>query len=261
MAASRRPADGQVPVNVLTRLFFGWSLVWIGVSTAICASGYLLCRLVSREPALFSWWTRAWGRLMFFFMGLRISCEGFERIDRSAPCVLAANHQNGLDIPLVALALPMTFSFVAKAELEHAPFLGAALKASPSVFVDPRDPRRSIESLRKAGREIREGTSVLVFPEGARSYDGRMTAFRKGAFQLAFEAQVPMIPVTIVDAVAVFNEKKRAARPGRIRVVVGEPVGLAGLDRRSLPGVMETVRDRVAGPLPPSWRNPPEPVP
>lgn len=261
MAAARRPADGQVPVNILTRLFFGWSLVWIGVSTAICATGYLACRLVWRAPGVFSWWTRAWGRMMFFFMGLRVSCEGFDRIDRSGPCVLAANHQNGLDIPLVALALPMTFGFVAKAELESAPFLGAALKYSPSVFVDPRDPRRSVESLRRAGREIREGTSVLVFPEGARSYDGRMTGFRKGAFQLAFEAQVPMIPVTIVDAVGVFNEKEWAARPGRIRVVVGEPVNLAGLDRRSLPAVMETVRERVALPLPAAWRNPPAPVP
>lgn len=256
-----RTKMGLVPVNGRTRVFFGWSLFWITISTVLCSVGYLASRVFDRSTRNFAWWTAAWARMMFFFMGVRVVCEGGDRIDPSGPVVLAANHQNGLDIPLVSLALPIAFGFVAKAELARVPFLGAAIRFSPSVFVDPTEPRRTLESMRRAGAEIRSGSSVLVFPEGARSYDGKLAEFRRGAFQLALEAGVPIVPVTIVDAVCVFDERAKVARPGTIRVVVHEPVSLDGMTRRQLPEIMDRVRTAMAGPLPAAWRNPSEDLP
>ncbi len=255
MPEPRTTPPAQVPVNLFTRSFYVFALLWGGLCTAFCATGYLVSRRFRPTPDVFAWWARAWGRSMFGVLGVRVVCEGFERVDPARPCVFAANHQNALDIPVAAIALRRPFGYVAKAELETAPFLGAALRSSPSVFVDSRDARRSVESLRRAGRTIREGTSVLVFPEGARSYDGRLGPFRRGAFQLALEAGVNLVPVTIVDAVSVFNETRWAARPGVIRVVVGEPVALDGVDRRRLSEILSLVRERVAAPLPAEWRG------
>jgi len=193
---------------------------------------------------------------MMRMMGIRVRAEGLAHLDGTAPCVLVANHQNGLDIPVVADCLPVPFGFVAKAELERVPFLGAALRYSPSVFVTRSDPRRSLESMRRAAARIRAGSSVLVFPEGARSYDGQMSAFQKGAFQLAVESGVPIVPVTILDGPAVFNEKRRVSRPGVIHVVVHAPIPLEGLTRRDVPELMERVYAIVTAPLPPAWRIP-----
>lgn len=246
----------QVPITPWTRLHFAWSVAWVAILTALFAVGYLVTRLARPTAAHFAWWSRHWGRSMMRMMGIRVETSGLHHIEPGTPYVFVANHQNGLDIPVVADCLPVPFGFVAKAELERVPFLGAALRYSPSVFVDRTDGRRTLESMRSAGEEIRSGSSVLVFPEGARSYDGRMGPFQKGAFLLAVEAGVPMVPLTIVDGPGVFNEKRRVSRPGVIHVVVGEAIALEGVSRRDIPSLMERTARAIAEPLPEDWRNP-----
>jgi 1-acyl-sn-glycerol-3-phosphate acyltransferase len=173
------------------------------------------------------------------------------------PCVLLANHQNGMDIPAVAAVLPIDFGFVAKAGLENSPLLGPALRNSPSVFVDRRDPRRSLESLKRAAGQVRDGNSVLVFPEGKRSYSGHLGTFMKGAFVLAVEAGVPLVPISIVDSAARYDESRWASRPGVIHLVVGKPIPLSGMTRKDIPDLMRQAREAIAAELPEEWRNPP----
>lgn len=250
------PLPPELRASFWTRLHFAWSVVWIGICTVVCAIGYLVNHLFHRSPHVFSWWAAAWGRSMFLFTGIRVVVEGVDQIARDTPVVFLANHQNGLDIPVVAAVLPVSFGFVAKAELENVPFLGWVLSNSPSVFVDRADPRRSLESIQRAGAQIRDGSSVLIFPEGQRSYDGRLGPFMKGAFLLAVESGVPLVPVTIVDGVSVFNEQRRMSRPGVVRVVVGEPIPLRGVTRRDIPRLMDRSREAIGKHLPESWRNP-----
>ena len=257
MHRARHPESSlHVPVTSWTRLHFAWSVLWIAILTAVFTIGYLGTRIVRRSTEHFAWWARHWGRSMMRMMGIRVSATGLQHLEHGTPYVFVANHQNGLDIPVVADCLPVAFGFVAKAELERVPFLGAALRYSPSVFVDRTDGRRTLESMQSAGREIRSGSSVLVFPEGARSYDGRLGPFQKGAFLLAVEAGVPVVPITIVDGPAVFDESRRVSRPGVIRVVIGKPIPLAGLSRRNIPDLMDQVFRVIAEPLPEAWRNP-----
>jgi 1-acyl-sn-glycerol-3-phosphate acyltransferase len=165
-----------------------------------------------------------------------------------------------MDIPIVAAVLPIVFGFVAKAELETAPFLGRALRHSPSVFVTKSDPRRSLESIRRAGEQIRAGSSVLVFPEGQRSYTGHLGPFMKGAFLLAVESGVPIVPVTLVDAAAVFDETRWVSRPGTVHCVIGNPIPLENTTRRDIPALMVQAREAIASELPEAWRNPPPEV-
>ena len=104
--------------------------------------------------------------------------------------------------------------------------------------------------MRRAGEKIRDGGSVAIFPEGSRSHSGDIGAFKRGAFLLAIEAQVPVIPVTIINAHDVFNEKKRIARPGVIRVEFGDPIDISGWDRKDISRLVELVRgemERVLG--------------
>ncbi len=209
--------------------------------TVISATGYVISQLIVRRRGVFRWWTNFWARSIFAGIGIRIACKHLHELDCSASYVFVCNHQILLDIPLAALAIKCPFAYVSKAGLARVPFLGQAIRYSPSVFVDRSNPRRSYESIKRAGEQIRNGTSVIIYPEGARSYERALQPFMKGAFLLALEAGVSIVPVTILDAYDVLNERKHLARPGLVHVVVGKPIALCGTTRSELPALMEKV--------------------
>lgn len=231
--------------SVSNRFWFVIGYVWAVIMTAIFATGFAVARLLTRSPDVFHFWASRWGRALLLGFGVRAQTTMKSTLDCRRSYVFVANHQNLLDIPILASVLPCSFGFVAKAELERWPFLGIALKMSPSVFVASRDPRRSLESLRRAGQEIREGRSVIIFPEGERTYRSQMVPFKKSAFALAAEARVPVVPVTIVDAYRLMNETRFASRPGRVRVVVHEPMSVQGSSRAELAPFIESVRTMI----------------
>lgn len=179
---------------------------------------------------------------MFLGMGIRVATRTRSKLDPERAYVFACNHQVAIDIPVASLAIPCPFGWVAKAELARMPFLGAAVRASPSVFIDRSHPKKSIESMRQAGQRIRDGMSVIIFPEGGRSHSAHLSVFKRGAFQLAAEAGVPVVPVTILNGWEVFNEKYRHAQPGVVHVVVGEPIELHGNGRQQVDVLMSEVR-------------------
>ncbi len=237
--------------SVANRLWFVLGYGWAVVMTAIFAFAFAVARIVSGDPNVFRYWAGRWGRSLMFGFGVQAEAEIRCSLDCEHSYVFVANHQNMLDIPLLASVLPCPFGFVAKAELERWPFLGMALKMSPSVFVATGDPRRSIASLQRAGREIREGRSVIIFPEGMRTYSPRMVPFKKSAFVLAAEAGVPIVPITIVDAYRLVNEEVFAARRGTVRVVVHAPLTVKGRTRTELTPFMDRVKSAIESELEP----------
>lgn len=222
-------------------MFYYWVLLWGGLMTVLATSGSILTYLIIPNRGSFRWWSIFWGRSMFLGMGIRIKYERRAKLDCSQPYVFASNHQILLDIPINAIAVPCPFGFVAKAELKRMPFVGQAIRYSPSVFLDRSSPRKSLESMRRAGDTIRKGHSVIIFPEGSRSYRCELLPFKKGTFLLALEAGVPIVPITIRNAYLIFNEKSKLARPGKIHVVVGAPISLEGVTRRDIPDLMARV--------------------
>ncbi len=240
----------QPPRSVINRLWFVIGYVWAVLMTAFFAFTYGLGHLVTRDPAVFQYWASRWGASLLFGFGVRADAEFRAVLDPRRSYVFVANHQNLLDIPLLARILPCPFGFVAKAELEEVPFLGMALRISPSVFVEGRDPRRSLESIQRAGKQIREGCSVIIFPEGQRTFSDTMMPFKRSAFRLAAEARVPIVPITIVDSFRLMNEDRMTSRPGRVRVVVHEPVEVEGQSRGELGPLIDTVRSIIESALP-----------
>jgi len=138
-----------------------------------------------------------WGRVILGAAGIRVEYEGQEHARQPGPCVFACNHQSNADIWVVAQALPRSTKFVAKESLFSLPFMGWAMRKAGFIPIDRGNRNRAIRSLRNAVERIRGGCSVIVFPEGTRSRNGRLQPFKKGPFHLAMQAGVPLVPIVI----------------------------------------------------------------
>lgn len=231
----------------LTRyLWFGWTALVAALWTIPMSIGQVLAHRRRPTAATFHRWAQRWSRGIVGAGGVRVTLEDRARLAPGQPVVFVANHQTGLDILTLSAAIPYPFGYAAKAELREVPFLGRAIEHSACVFVDKRDPRRAVQTVQEAGVRIRGGNSVLIFAEGERSYSGGLLPFQRGAFVLAAEAGVPLVPVTILGNYRLLDERRLLMRPGRIRIVLHPPISMEGVTKRDLPSVIDRVRTTLA---------------
>ena len=139
------------------------------------------------------WWSRVIIRVLL----LPVKVEGREHLDPKQSYVFVSNHQGAFDIFLIYGYLSRNFKWMMKRQLRNIPLVGKACEASHQIFVDKRGPSKIKETYDKARATLRDGMSVMVFPEGARTFTGHMGVFRRGAFMLADEIQLPVVPLTI----------------------------------------------------------------
>lgn len=235
----------EVRATLACRLWFVWFALIIVLITVPLSILQFISHQFSPTARNFKRWSSLWGRSVLALAGIRVHLEERARLDPEQPYVFVANHQNTLDILALAARLPYAFGFVAKEELAKVPMLGFAIRNSASLFINRSDRRRSIESMREAGERIRAGTSVLVYPEGSRSFASNLQPFKKGAFVLAIEAGVPVVPVTVCGAYRLLDERIYAGRPGLMRLVVGEPIDMTTKVRSDIPDIMVQVRGQM----------------
>ncbi len=139
------------------------------------------------------WWSQVIVRILL----LPVKVEGREHLDPKQSYVFVSNHQGAFDIFLIYGYLSRNFKWMMKRQLRNIPLVGKACEASHQIFVDKRGPSKIKETYDKARATLRGGMSVVVFPEGARTFTGHMGVFRRGAFMLADEIQLPVVPLTI----------------------------------------------------------------
>lgn len=172
--------------------------------------------------------SRCWAPGLLHGAGARLEVHGLERVDWSRPHVFVANHQSMIDICALFRAVPVPLRFVLKQELAKVPFVGWYARAMGMVFIERASARSSARRLRAAVDAVRGGASVCAFPEGTRSR-GRVGPFKGGAFQLAIEADVAVVPVAIEGSGKVLPAAGFRVRPGNIVVRVGDPLSSQGL--------------------------------
>jgi 1-acyl-sn-glycerol-3-phosphate acyltransferase len=209
---------------MLPRLRGQLVLIVAGLTMAFFFFVSLPVMIVTRSGDLPIWFARrAWSRLGLWLAGARLDVARMPAVP-PGPVIFASNHESALDIWVVFAALPRGFRFIAKQELFRIPVFGWYLAMGGHIPVDRTHRTRAVASLRQAGATVRAGTSLVVFPEGTRSRDGRIQPFKKGPFVVAKEAGVPVIPVAISGSGAITPSKVIAVHPGTIRVAVGDPV-------------------------------------
>jgi 1-acyl-sn-glycerol-3-phosphate acyltransferase len=190
---------------------------------------------------------RAWSWLILATTGVEVTVRGLDRLVPGRTYVFVANHQSLYDIPVLFWGLPFQLRIIAKASLGRFPMLGAHLRRTGHMLVDRNRPDRH-RIFGWAGRLTAHGLSLIVFPEGTRSGDGRVGAFKGGGFYLAMQAGLPVVPISIVGSRHVMAKGELTVRPGRVTVVVHEPIACvprAEPPTREVRALATRVRDLV----------------
>ncbi|ADO71557.1 lysophospholipid acyltransferase family protein [Stigmatella aurantiaca] len=193
-----------------------------------------------------SWVTRhLWSPVLVWAGGGQMVVHGLENVDPKRPTIYVSNHQSTLDIPVLFMAVPVNFRYVAKSQLAWVPFIGWYLWLAGHIFVNRSNRSDAIESLRAAARKIRGGTNIFLYPEGTRSPDGRILPFKKGPFALALEARVPICPVTVEGTARIMPKNSWNITPGPVHVKIGKPIDTTGFADNDRAGLARAVRDVI----------------
>ncbi len=166
---------------------------------------------------------RLWSWLILATTGVDVEVEGLDRLERGRTYVFVANHQSIYDIPVIFWWIPFQLRIIAKESLGRFPMLGPHLKRTGHMLVDRRRPDRS-GIFGWANALTSKGLSLIVFPEGTRSADGRVGVFKGGSFYLAMQAGLPIVPLSIVGSRHVMRKGRLTTRPGFVRLLVHEPI-------------------------------------
>ena len=214
--------------------------------TGIMGSLSLLSSFFDRQGRMQHWFACTWSRMILKTAFVRVRIDGLQHIDPTQPSVYAANHLSALDIPVLYASLPVQFRILAKRKLFRYPFLGWHLKRSGQIPIDQGDARASLRSLNRASDSLRKGMDLVIFPEGGRSADGHMRDFMGGAFYMAIKAQVPVVPIVLVGTDEVLPMNSFHLRPGRVDMLVGEPIPTKGMVPREMDKLAARAREVMA---------------
>lgn len=227
-----------------------WTIVLfyplVVVTTVFCGAAAIALSFLSKRLAFHCGTIWAWCLARASFVSVRV--EGREWLEPGRSYVLLANHQGNYDILALYGFLGREFRWVIKQELRKVPFLGWGCAAIGHIFVDRGDSRRAIASLEAAEAELVDGVSVVFFPEGTRSEDGRLGPFKKGGFRMAEQLGLEIVPISIAGSARVLPKGVLFPRPGAIRVRIHPPV--AAPTREALPALVAEVRATIASGLP-----------
>ncbi len=198
-----------------------------------------------------------WSRLMCWVMLLPVKVEGRELLDKKQSYVFVANHQGPYDIFLIYGFLGRSFRWMMKKSLRNIPLVGKACESAGHIFVDKSGPKAIHKTYEQGRKVLQNGVSLVVFPEGARTFTGHMAKFRRGAFGLADELQLPVVPVTIDGSFDVLPRQKglNFVTWHRLRLVIHAPLSPESRGPEDIQHTLEKSYEIIMNDLPAQYQG------
>lgn len=220
-------------------------LVYVFLATIVMATVVIVVALFSRNGNAPHLVARAWARSILFVSGIHVHVNGLENLNVDGSCILMPNHQSNFDIPVLLGCLPIQFRWLAKAELFKIPIFGRGMRGCGYISIDRSNRKSAFQSLAEAAAKIRNGVSVLIFPEGTRSRDGRILPFKKGGFVLSVDAGVPIVPIVIFNTWSIMPKDRLRIRTQSVRMDILAPIPTSGYTRKTKDDLMNSVRNTI----------------
>lgn len=216
--------------------------IWVGFATLVAGILVIVLSFFVRSGNPLHKIARFWGRSILMVGRIMVSVKGLSNIDSSAPYIYMPNHQSNFDIPVLLGHLTVQFRWLAKVELFKIPIFGRAMRKAGYISIDRYNRQSAIKSLSVAANKIKSGVSVLIFPEGTRSRDGKIRPFKKGGFVLAIDSGVPIVPVVITGTRSIMTKGKFRVNAGHVNMVIHKPIDTSAYTRETKEALMESVR-------------------
>ncbi len=229
-----------------TFLWGCFTVLWAMLTVPLTVLGILLTAPFLGPRKAFFTIGPLWARQMFWVSGISLDRRGWEALpeairNSSQPVIFMSNHESQMDPPLLINAIPVPAVYIAKKEVKLIPFVGWAAMCAGVIWIDRGNRDRAIKSIQEAADKIRRGRNVVIFVEGTRT--GELLPFKKGGFQLAMDAGVPIVPLATVGGFQTLPRGSMFVRPGRYVVSFGDPVDTASYTSRD--ELMRDVRSRI----------------
>jgi len=223
----------------------GFIIGWIVLTTAFFAILAIVVSFFTRTGNPVHIVARVWSQSILMGSRVHVGVRGLANIKPDKSYVYMANHQSNFDIPVLLGYLPVQFRWLAKAELFKIPVFGRAMLGAGYVEIDRFNRKSAFESIEKAAQRMKDGVSVMIFPEGTRSKDGSVQPFKKGGFVMAIKSGVPIIPVILRGTWPIMAKSSLRINPGDVEMEIGEPIDTSGYSMETKEELMDRVRDVI----------------
>lgn len=221
-------------------------LVILGVSiTAFMSACAVIISFFKPDENTIHRIARLWANILLTLSNTKVIVIGKENILPGKPQIFMANHQSDFDIFIVLAHIPEQFRWIVKKELFKVPLFGPAMRNAGYIEIDRQNRERAMKSIERAALKIREGKSVMSFPEGTRSRDGTIQPFKQGMFYLALMSGVPIVPITIIGAREIMERRSLRIRPGKIIMVIDKPIDVTAYTIENRHELIEKVRNTI----------------
>lgn len=236
--------------NILYKIYY--VIIFIPLQVLFTVISALLCVIlfpligpdkVSYKIGLF------WGRSIVYSSLTSVKVYGKEKLDPEKSYILIANHSSSFDIYAIFGWIGRNIRWVMKKELTKIPLFGWATRASGQIAVDRSNSQAAIDSINEARKTMKPGVSIMFFPEGTRSRDGKLKVFKKGAYHFAFDMRLDVVPITIKGAYEVKTPGKLLGSKGKIEIIIHDPVVIDNHDRDEMNKLIDKTKEVIAAGL------------
>lgn len=213
--------------------------------TILCALASNILSIMGLPNVANKYVARFWARAILLVTPVRTSISGLDYLRPGQSYVIVCNHQSVYDILVLYGWFPLQFRWVMKQELRRMPFIGYACYKMGHIFVDRSNRAAAKASMEKAKKKISAGVSILFFPEGTRSKGDELLPFKKGAYKMAKDMQLPILPVSIKGANRVMPANSLKILPGKIQLFIHEPITKQQVQDKSIEEMIQSTRDVI----------------
>ncbi|KNF08345.1 1-acyl-sn-glycerol-3-phosphate acyltransferase [Gottschalkia purinilytica] len=188
---------------------------------------------------------KKWAKSVLVLSGCEVNVIGEENVPEDGSVLFVSNHQGNFDIPILLTYIQKPKAFLAKSELKKLPMINKWMKYLNCIFLDRKNPRESIKAINNGVEILKEGYSLVVFPEGTRSKDGKLGEFKSGSLKLATKSGVPIVPVTIKGSNKIMEKGSLIIRPAKVEIIISPPIEVNDNQSKDTKELTEVARKAI----------------
>ena len=220
-------------------------ILYVLPATAVLSIIAIIVSFFSRTGDSVHIIARLWAKSILSVSGIKVDVEGLANIEPSGSYIYMANHCSNFDIPVLLGCLPIQFRWLAKAELFRIPIFGRAMSGAGYVEIDRSNREAAFKSIDQVAAKMKNGVSVMIFPEGTRSEDGRVKPFKKGGFVMAVDTGAPIVPIILRGTRSIMTKGSWRIHPGDVTLSIEKPIDTTGYTRDTKEDLIKTVRNVI----------------